>query len=409
MEAFFNLKAQRRDEIMEQIESSRKFDSPIPDLVKQAREHLETMLVSHKPKDKLGIKVDKKTNKKQLKIKGALHEETYYGKLNGKDTKTIEISKLKLKDIQKIIDQDVLAKEIEVHRKKYDSMKEAFTGEGLKLFNENRFYKDKKTQENKLKPPVYKVKVWYNKEEKKESSLQRLYKNNEKQSVITGDNYLFLVMEKETKKGKERIFDIASLYDSVCIAKDALKDNIFDFKKKIAEEYRLSYGERNKVRGKVQENPDRVLFTLQQNELVYLPTDSEDSVLRMTKNEFGEWIHDIENKKAFCKRIYKVVKFTGKDCFFIPHNYANSISVAKDLSEEDLRKLKEIYQDKTIPKQEKNYEEFGSFGTCAKTEVNENFIKELILKKGFNDDKPLKIQNTCIKVQIDWIGNITIH
>ncbi|MDR1759186.1 MAG: hypothetical protein LBR60_01520, partial [Fibrobacter sp.] len=394
LEAFFNLEEMRRDEILRQIESSRKFDTPIQDLVKQVREHLETMVVSIKPKDKLGIKIDDKTNKKQLKIRGALHDATYYGKTLGRDTKTIDISKLSAKDISKIIDQNVLAEEIETHKRKYDSMKEAFTGEGLKMFNENRFYVDKKTKEQKLKPPVYKVKVWYNTKETTESSLQQLYENNDKQSVITGDNYLFLIMEKNGK----RIFDVASLYDSVDIAKATLKENNTNFKQKIAEDFRVKH----------KEKPDKVLFILQQNELVYLPTDSEDFVLKMSNSEFEKWIQDKENKKTFCKQVYKVVKFSGKDCFFIPHNYANSISVSKDLSEEDRKKLKEKYQDKTIPKQEKNYEEFGSFGTSAKTEVNENFIKELVLKKEFKGTKPLKIQDSCIKIQIDWLGTITI-
>ncbi len=398
LEAFFNLEERRREEIMKQIESSRKFDAPIPDLVKQVREYLETMVISIKPKDKLGVKNDDKTDKKQLKIRGALHDATYYGKTLGRDTKTIDISKLSAKDISKIVDQDVLAKEVESHRKKYDSMREAFTGEGLRIFNESRFYIDKKTKEKKLKPPVYKVKVWYNKEEKKESSLQRLYDSNEKQSVITGDNYMFLVMEKESKKGIERVFDIVSLYDAVSIAKDALKENIFDFKKKIAEDYRLSYGERNKIKGKTQENPDRVLFMLQQNELVYLPTSEEEKerFLRMSNNEFEEWVKNKENKKTFCKRVYKVVKFSGKDCSFIPHNYANSISVAKDFSKEDVDKLKEQYGEKKIPKKELNFVEFGSYRDCSPYD-------------SLHSENKLKIQNTCIKIQIDWLGNITLE
>jgi CRISPR/Cas system Type II protein with McrA/HNH and RuvC-like nuclease domain len=247
LEAFFNLEEKRRDEILREMESSRYFEKPFSyvdndgniksSIIKQVQEHLETMVVSHKIKDKLGIKTDENTDKKQLKIRSALHDATYYGKTQRRDTKTIDISKLSTKDISKIIDQDVLAKEIETHRNKYDSMKEAFTGEGLKIFNESRFYIDKKTKQKKLKPPVYKLKVWYNKEEKKESSLQRLYDSNDKQSVITGDNYLFLVMEKNNK----RIFDIASLYDSVSIAKEALKENIIDFKQKIAEDFRIKH------------------------------------------------------------------------------------------------------------------------------------------------------------------------
>jgi len=454
LDAFFNLDDKRRDEILRIMESSRKFEMPFPDLIKQVREHLESMVVSHKLKDKLGIKIDEKTKKKQIKIRGALHEETYYGKLNGKDTKTIEIGKLSIKDISKIVD-DVLQEEIENHRKSYESMREAFTGEGLKVFNEHRLrkiklsklkvknvsniedenikkdiqmhieqYKSIKKAFNKegldkfnsareikidtvslliINPiPVYKVKAWYNTEEKSKNSLQQLYGNDSKQSVITGDNYMFLVMEREGK----RIFDIASLYHSVCIAKNALKENVQDIKNYIAEEIRTSYGERNKIKGKPQKNPDKVSFTLQQNELVYLPTNSDDSVLKMSNREFEEWVQDKENKKVFCKRVYKVVKFTGKYCFFIPNNYANTISVAKDLTDEENENLKKIYGEKNVPKHEKNYEEFGSFKNSTKTEVGENFVKELVMKKEFNGDKPIKIQDTCVKIEVDWLGNV---
>jgi CRISPR-associated endonuclease Csn1 len=394
LEVFFNLEEKRREEIQRKIESSRYFDIPIPDLVKQAREHLETMVISHKPKDKLGIKEDDKTGKKQLKIRAALHQETYYGKLNGQDTKTIEISKLSAKDISKVIDE-VLRKEIDSHKRKYASMKEAFTGEGLKTFNESRFQRKKPTA---LKPPVLKVKVRYNYREEAKSNLQRLYAHNDKLSVITGDNYLFIVMEKEGKKGNERIFDIASLYDSVDIATAAIKNNDFNFKQKIAEDFRVIH----------KEKPDKVLFTLQQNELVYLPLNIDDPVLNFTKEEFKKWIDIKENKIAFNKRIYKVVKFTGKDCFFIPHNYSNSISIPKDFTENEKVKLRKIYDDKKIPKHELNFEEFGSFGTATKTEVDENFVKELVLKKDFNGKKPLKIQDTCIKINIDWLGNISL-
>ena len=377
------------------MEGSRYFDKPFEDLIKQVREHLESMVVSHKPKNKLGIKIDEKTKKKQLKIRGAIHEETYYGKLNGRDTKTIEISKLSAKDISKIIDQKVLAKEIEIHRKKYETMKEAFTGEGLKIFNDLRIAN--------RKPPVYKVKVWYSNKGKEDSTLQRIYDNNAKQSVITGDNFLFIVMESEG----QRVFDIVSLYDSVGIAQNAIKENEEDLKKQIAEEMRISYVERNKIKGKPQKNPSKILFTLQQNEMVYLPTDPDDPVLLLSKSEFEEWIKEKENKKAFCKRIYKVVKFSGKDCNFIPHNYAKTISVAKDLTDEDKENLKQIYGEKKIPKKDLNFVEYGSYRDCSPYEVGEVFVKSLTKEKK-SIIKPLKIQNSCIKLQIDWLGNIKI-
>src|SRR5690606_24076506 len=68
LEAFFNLEKNRREEIQKQIESSRHFEKPFEDLIKQAQELLETMVISIKPKDKLGIKKDDKGNI-QLKIR----------------------------------------------------------------------------------------------------------------------------------------------------------------------------------------------------------------------------------------------------------------------------------------------------------------------------------------------------
>ena len=396
LEAFFNLEEKRREEIQKQIEGFRKFDSPITDLVSQTKTLLETMIVSHKPKDNLTIQFNEKTKKKEIKIRSALHEATLYGKHNGQDTKTASISNLTAKDIDKIVDP-VLKKEIHNHRNKseYGSMKEAFSGEGLKAFNESRFQRKKPES---LKPPVFKVKIYYNTKEVKESSLQRLYDDNDKLSVKTGGNYLFLVMEKTNKKTgeKERVFDIVSLYDAADIAKTEWKNKTEDFKKKIYEDYLTLNKER----------PERVLFALQQNELVYLPENVDDSVLKFTSIEFDNWISQKENKISFNKRVYKVVKFTGKDCFFIPHSYANTISISKDLTEKQKAELKKEYGEKKIPKKELNFEEFGSFGTSAKTEVNEHFVKTLIDKN--YSSEPIKIQDFCIKLKSDWLGNVKL-
>ncbi|MCQ2276421.1 MAG: type II CRISPR RNA-guided endonuclease Cas9 [Bacteroidales bacterium] len=385
-EAFFKLAKEERDKIMEEIKSSRKFDAPIDNLVSETKKLLETMVVSQKPKDKLSIKTD--GDKKQLKIRAALHQETYYGKTNGRDTKTICISDLSVKDIEQIIDK-TLKEEINNHRRKYDSMKEAFSGEGLVAFNESRF----QTKNNsKLKPPVYKVKLWYSKKDTGKSDLQRLYGNNDRKSVITGDNYLFVVMEKNGK----RIFDIASLFDSVAIAKDCIKNNycnIDDVKKHICDDIRIQH----------KEQPEKVLFYLQQNDLVYMP-DKDEKLISMGKTELLDWLKNEENKKTFTKRLYKVVKFTGKDCFFIPNNYAKEISLPKELSESEITFLKEKYKDTKIPKQELNYAEFSSFGNCIKVEPNEEFVKSITTKD--KKIKQSKIQDFCVKVKTDWLGNI---
>ncbi len=396
LEVFFNLEATRREEIQKQIESSRHFEKPFEDLVKQAKAHLEAMTVSIKPKDKLGIKKDDKGNV-QLKIRGALHQETNYGKAKDqktgllRDTKTIELSKLTAKDVSQIVDKVLREIEIPDHKKKYESLKEAFTGEGLKTFNENRFQRKKPDE---LKPPVYKVKVWYSAKEDEESTLQRLYDSNEKLSVVTGDNYLFLVMVKNGN----RIFDIASLYDSADIAKRALREKDENFKHKICEDYRVKH----------KNHPDKILFTLQQGDLVYFPESKDDQILTFNNTELREWLSNLDHKKKFSQRIYKVAKFTGKDCYFIPHNYANAISVPKDLTEEQKVILKEKYKDKKIPKRELNFVEYGSYRDCSPYESGEAFVKSVTEtnKQKKKEQKLIKIQETCIKIQIDWLGNI---
>lgn len=393
-EAFFKLSKENREKIMKEIESSRRFDSPLEHIVSETKKYLETMIVSQKPKDKLAVKEDDKGNK-QLKIRAALHQETYYGKTDKRDTKTVAISDLQVKDIPQIIDP-VIKKEIEDHRKRYDSMKEAFTGEGLIVFNESRFQTKNKSA---LKPPIYKVKIWYSKKDSEDSDLQRLYDDNPSKSVVTGDNYLFVIMEKEG----ERVFDIVSLFDSVALAKEEIKEKNYDIdeiKRKICEA-KLQEEKRDK-KGNLLPKPHKVLFYLQQNDLVYMPRSIDDEVIRFDVDELKKWLSDIDNKKEFAKRIYKVVKFTGKDCFFIPNNYAKEISISKDLSKEEIEKLAAFYKDKKIPKQELNYAEFSSFGNCVKVVPDEAFVKSIKDKKV----KTLKIQDYCVKFKTDWLGNI---
>ena len=392
-EAFFNLSKEKRESIMKEIESSRKFNVPYDNLVAEAKHYLETMIVSQKPKDKLAIK-DDTSGIKQLKIRAALHQETFYGKTNGRDTKTVSLSEMKAKDIPLVIDE-VLRREINAHRKKYDSMREAFTGEGLIAFNDSRFQTKNKTA---LKPPVYKVKLWYSNKEKETGNLQPLYGLRSKKSVLTGDNYMFVVMEKEGK----RVFDIASLYDSVALAKAYLKSGITDIeeiKMKICDDLRI--GNNNGM-----PKADSVLFYLQHNDLVYMPKD-DDAILNYNASELNEWLSDINNKKDFTKRIYKVVKLNDKDIFFIPNNYAKEISLAKDLSEIEKRKLEEKYNDKKIPKQELNFIEFGTYKNCTPYEMNDLFTKLMKEGKKYKGEKPRKIQDYCVKMKTDWLGNVT--
>lgn len=393
-ETFFGLSKEKRDRILQEMESSRKFNAPFNNLLAEARSFIESMIVSQKPKDKLSIKEDI-NGKKQIKIRAALHQETYYGKTNGRDTKTIAISMLKAKDIPQIVDE-VLRNEINAHRKKYDSMKEAFTGEGLIAFNESRFQTKNKSAH---KPPVYKVKLWYSSKEKDTGNLQPLYGKAAKKTVVTGDNYMFIVMEK---KGK-RVFDIASLFDSVALAKEYLKQgviNIESIKNKICDDLRI-YNNGNSEEPKA----DKVLFYLQQNDLVYMPKEDDD-ILKFNDLELKNWLSDTTNKIDFCKRLYKVVKFSGKDCFFIPNNNAKEISLPKDLTNEEKDLIKKQYKDKSIPKQEFNYIEFGTYSNCTPLEMNSLFTLAMREGKKYKGNKPRKIQDFCIKIKVDWLGNV---
>ena len=394
-DAFFKLSKDKRDKIMREMDSSRKFEVPFKSLVSDAKLCLESMIVSQKPKDKLAIKDDGHGNR-QIKIRAALHQETYYGKTNGRDTRSVAISALKAKDIPQIIDK-VLRDEIDVHRRKYDTMKEAFTGEGLMAFNESRFQTKNKSA---LKPPVHKVRLWYSNKGKDTGNLQPLYGEDAKKSVVTGDNYMFVVMEKNGK----RVFGIASLFDSVALAKGYLKQGIVDIesiKKNICNDICVC---RNSLINTPQ--AERVLFYLQQNDVVYMP-EEDDAILRLDAEELKSWLAEINNKRSFARRLYKVVKFTGNKCYFIPSNYAKEISIPKDLSDTMKEELKKKYKDKqSIPKQETNYIEFGSYSNCTPFEMGELFTLSMREGKDYKGKKPRKIQDYCIKVKTDWLGNV---
>jgi hypothetical protein len=190
------------------------------------------------------------------------------------------------------------------------------------------------------------------------------------------------------------------LYDSSDIAKRALQEKDKNFKARICEDYRIKH----------KDKPDKVLFTLQQGDLVYFPENTEDHVLRFDNSELKNWLLNIENKKTFSKRVYKVVMFTGKDCKFIPHNYANAISVSKDLTGEQKKALIEKYKDKKIPKKELNFVEYGSYRDCSPYESGDAFVKNFTEadKQKKKEQKLTKIQERCIKIETDWLGNIKL-
>lgn len=82
-------------------------------------------------------------------------------------------------------------------------------------------------------------------------------------------------------------------------------------------------------------------------------------------------------------------------CHFIPNNYAKEISLPKDLDEEDIEKIKEKYKDSKSRKAHLNINEFGTDLNCSQKE-----------KLYSNNCKPRTIKDYCVKIKIDWLGNI---
>lgn len=97
------------------------------------------------------------------------------------------------------------------------------------------------------------------------------------------------------------------------------------------------------------------LFTLSPNDLVYLPADD-------TNNNY--------NKKIEPNNVYKVVSFTGSECFFIP-NYVSALIKGYDAKSK-----------------------IGEFGSLNKQEIS------------FDHTAPKRIKEYCIKIDIDRLGNI---
>jgi CRISPR-associated endonuclease Csn1 len=390
-EAFLRLENDSRNEVIRSIgESLRKFDIPITSLADQANKHLSKMIIAHKPKETLLIQKDKKGNP-ALRIKGALHNETLYGKTkspNGEfeaEAYRIPIEKLTSKNIDKVVSEK-LKKELLAHKGE-DSFKDAFTGERLSQFNEKR--------KSEKKHPAYAIRIFKEKEISKETTklLNRERSFNNKQSVESGSNYCLVVIEvtETNKKGKSEIkrdFKEISFLAAAQKAKTELEYNNHDFKKAIVEDMLEKF------------NANRALFMLMQNDLVYLPTSDNDPLILATSlKAFQEII--AKDPVEFSRRVYKVVKITDGTAFFIHHTFARPINIKVDLKEDNTKDFK------LFGRGEKKdcLQEFGSYNEASPyVTTNEWVLKQVNKTK----TKNISIQNTCIKIQVDRLGNISL-
>lgn len=114
----------------------------------------------------------------------------------------------------------------------------------------------------------------------------------------------------------------------------------------------------------INDKGDKLLFSLSPNDLVFVP-NHEETYLDI---DFNELTHDQT------KRIYKMVSCTGGECHFVPHFYSAPI-------------LK------------------NECGTNNKSERILNYYDSSDLLG--DDNKPLMIKNSCIKLKIDRVGNIS--
>jgi len=229
-----------------------------------------------------------------------------------------------LSQIENIIDRK-LKNEIKNHLKQYNNdPKKAFTDEGLMLFNQNRKF------------PVYKVRCKVDESEvgtlTTREPLERDSENNPKLHIEKGENYGFVIYEnKETGK---REYETISFYDAISLARMGLSI--------------------------VEARPGYRHCVLKHNELIYVLRPGEEKKL-INWNDY----------KNLNNRIYRIVKFTNKRLYAVPHQVAENIV------------LNEEYE---------NFNEFGSNKNCL----------EII-----SDDEPkTKISERCIKINADRLGNI---
>ena len=431
---FVNSAAKERSTILEHLEkSNRHIEHPWNSFSTDAKEALENIIVSHKPKEKLVIqKVEKGEDagkKNALRIRGKLHDATLYGLSEGKESYRIKLAKLAGKQfatektIEKIIDP--LIKEcIKKHLETYKGNKtEAFSAEGINELNKSRavpiygfkiYYKDqsekhglkqlgnkKSTQEsfndilsrmidedlkNKLishvdskgdfkeafsESGIKELNQKLEEEFKQQNPsisfkaitlikltplksdgeqdeidlsllpLERKSSYNNKLMVATGSNYAFVVLEKEGK----RHYDEISFFDATRIVNSAFKKGFKNVQKIITNHFEQKH------------IGSKILFLLKQNEMVYLPQKDE---IIITDDKHPNFEAFWDDKKSRSKHVYTVVKFSGKEIYFLKHDIANSL----------INKI-----------------EFGS-------------------QNCYQNIEGISIKDHCIKLKVDRLGNI---
>lgn len=324
---------------------------------------------------------------------GKVKIEIYIGK-GDVNTKTITWDDFANADNpEKLIEKIVfkpLKKDIEDHFLIHNNGKkdDAFSDIGIDEFNKRR-------SEIGLKP-ISKILIYFSKNSDEIALKPIIHKNSFKNNKEGGetyyetkDNYCYAILQKNDG----RDFLPISFFDAASWVTNQFRTDLksgYKFPKRFEE--RLDYIEKI-IRKKIkEEKPDfEILYLLQQDDLVYLPFDKEDAK-KAEVNPGNDFWFDKEKKRW--KRVYRVVKFSGSRCYFIPFTYSTPI-VYKPLMDEEEKKQREK-DNAEIPKE--GIFEFGSYKNCSPFSLPEMVNGQSLT---------IKIQDFCIKIEIDRLGNIS--
>ena len=376
LDAFLKEESDIRNSALKEVERFRNIPEPWKGFQNDARKALEEIIVSHKPKDKLllqyeDIEKNGKINKQRvIKIRGPLHEDYIYGIQGNLETKRIALNKLSDPNMSKSaaetnlrkICNDYLRETVWDHYKNIykGNKKDAFGPEGILGLNK-RLAEKKKIKNGKEEhaphPPISSVKIYRKKPKSKgknKISLQKIertssYNNNV--YVVSGENYLLAILERDEK----RIYDSISLIEAVELIRNEFNnaENKTKFSKdRVLKEY---FELRNNA---------SFLFSLSKNDLIYVPNQDEE-IPHVNNHE--EWKNYWKDSHLRANNIYSYIKVTTHpQHWFIKHDIAQLIE---------------------------NYSQKDKFGELS----SQNAIESI---DGIN------IKSVCYPIKLDRLGNI---
>jgi len=206
------------------------------------------------------------------------------------------IEKITDTGIQKILlnhlNQDKYQNAVDDNGKKIPAHEVAFNQEGIEEMNKNI----QTLNEGKPHQPIYKVRIF--EEGNKFPVGQSGNKNSKYVEAAKGTNLFFAIYVDENGKRN---------YQTIPI-----NEAIERQKQKIS------------IAPETNEKGNRLLFTLSPNDLVYVPTEEEE-----TQPELVD-LNTLSKDKV--GRIYKVVSFTGNQLFLVPNNMATVIADKNEFS-----------------------------------------------------------------------------